>query len=281
MSGVREVIETFQVPLDPTKDFRLELPTRFLHDEPHRERVIQVWNKDVVATINSLCRARKSGFINRSLKRSVFQSGMENVCKDFSRKTDNIIVQFQQSEETDQHHHHRKTVTYSLVLTRLSAVTQHVRSARACVAEIPVNPLTQPAVQAELVTTTAFGEQGTTSSSTAVPTTTDGDAPTMRQPEAIPFAHSEIISTHVPIIEYMDDDDNQPYVNPPVASQVTALVQDQDEEMSTIDEHHPRIVSDRDSRRSPLERMQELESIKGFLTEAEYTAKRQAILESI
>lgn len=253
MSGVREVVETFHVPLDPTKDFRLALPRRFLQDEPHQQRVIEVWNKDVVPTINNLCRARKSGFINRSLKRSVFQTGMENVCKDFSRKTENISVQFKQSEESDQYHHNRKIITYSLIFTRLTAVSQDIRNARYCVAEIPVNPLRLPAVQAEYVATAEQQEMAPSST-------------------AIPSAHSEIISTHVPIIEYTEEDDEQLYVNPPVAAQVTAIVE-QDEEM-----HH---ISDRESRRSPLERMQELESIKTYLTQAEYTAKRQAILDGI
>ena len=39
MSGVREVIETWHVPLDPTKNFHLALPERFLQDESRRERL--------------------------------------------------------------------------------------------------------------------------------------------------------------------------------------------------------------------------------------------------
>lgn len=275
MSGLREVIETFQVPLDPTKDFRLALPHRILQDEPHRERVVEIWNKDVVPTINNLCRARKSGFINRSLKRSIFQTGMENVCKDFSRKTDNISVQCQASQETDQYHHSRKILTYCLIFTRLSAVTQRVRNARFCVAEIPTNPHSVPAVQAEFVTTsttTTANEQQQQLSSLGTLSMVDHAA----ELSMIPCAHSEIISTHVPIVV----DSEQAYVNPPVASQVIALVEQEDEEYESMRMQFHNI-NDRDSRRTPLERMQELESIKTFLTQTEYSAKRQAILDSI
>ena len=59
------------------------------------------------------------------------------------------------------------------------------------------------------------------------------------------------------------DHDYSVQVNPPVAM---AVLQPEGED----DEH-----------RSALERMQELDSIKSYLTETEYATKRQAILDSI
>ena len=268
------MIETYHVPLNPCKEFRLPLPTRFLPDESHRDRVVEVWNQDVIPKINHLCRARKSGFINRSLKRSVFQSAMDNVCKDFSRRTDNINVEFRQETERDQYHPNRKSIKYSLVFTKLSAVTNNLRSARYCVAEIPQNPNTMPAVEAEFVTTTEEdggggdrAAQGDTSGPSAIPS----------ERQAIPFAHSEIVATTVPIQYQVETT----YVNPPVASEVTATVEEEDELLEDLRSIRNLTNSDRDSQRSAFDRMQELESIKAFLTEEEYSTKRQAILDSI
>eukprot|EP00977_Amphora_coffeiformis_P019911 scaffold7615_cov158-Amphora_coffeaeformis.AAC.1 len=223
MSGVREVIETLHVPLDPSKDFRLDIPTRFLHEESDRDRIFDIWRKDVIPTINNLCRARKSGFINRTLKR----------------------------EESNQYHHNRKTITYSLIFTKLSHATTGLRETRYCVAEIPENPNHAQAVEAEFVAT----------ADEAVPSSTLC---------SIPSAYSEIVSTLVPI-EYRYD----PYINPPVAAEVRAIADEDD------DTQEPMVVSDRDIQRSALERMQELESIKVYLTESEYMAKRQSIMDSI
>ena len=259
MSGVREVIETWHVPLDPTKNFHLALPERFLQDESRRDRLEDIWNNDVVPAINRFCRVRKSGLINRTLKRSVFASNMDNVCHDFSRRPENFTVQFQCTEESRQNHPNRKVITYSLIFTRLTPVVNNLRQARYCVAEIPDNPHMQPTAEAERV-------EPTEDSST------------------LPTAHSEIVATSVPI-----ERGCEPYWNPPVACEVTAIVEDEDVQQHPLPNngiHDNRDVamitgSDCDTRKSALERMEELESIKSYLTQEEYTNKRQAILNSI
>ena len=255
MSGVREVVETFYVPLDTTKDFRLDIPTRFLNEESHRDRIFDIWRNDVIPAINRLCRARESGFINRALKRSVFQSGMENVCKGFSRETDNINVESRQTEESNQYRPNRKTLSYSLIFTKLSPVATGLRETRYCVAEIPENPNNVETVEADFVATTdTVGTQASGSTSWC----------------SVPSAYSEIVATSVPIGYQYDS-----YIDPPVAAYVRAMVDEDD------DTQEPVLISDREIQRSALERMQELESIRMYLTESEYTAKRQSILDSI
>lgn len=268
------MVETFHVPLDPTREFRQPLPPRWVRDESDAGRVTDIWTRDVLPKINALCR-KKTGFIHRSLQRSVFQSAMDNACKDFSRRTDNIHVAFtQQSTETEQYHpHHRKSCSYGLILTKLSPVTGNLRHERYCVAEIPQNPLTAPAVEAELVVRTTTAQDGSSCTGAGNDDNADGD-------ETLPMAYSEIIATSIPIAYHHDDEDDDDAGNrPPFA---TALVEENDDDddddvpMSVTPTH-----SGRDGQRSASERMHELESIRRFLTDDEYAAKRQAILESI
>ena len=168
-------------------------------------------------------------------------------------------------EESHQYHHNRNTMPYSLIFTRLSPVTAGLRETRYCVAEIPENPNNAQAVEAEFVATADDGEHQQYISGAG-----SSRIGTSASWQYIPSAYSEIVATSVPI-EYRND----PYINPPVAAEVTAIVDDDD------DNHEPMVVSDRDSQRSALDRMQELQSIRMFLTESEYTVKRQSIMDSI
>jgi hypothetical protein len=152
MSAVRQVINTYFIPVNPKQDFCATLPSHFLADEPQHARIAHIWETTVRTAINLLCRARKSRMIHHSTKRAVFQSGMENVCTDFSRKTEVVKVEFQQRAAAVPKNPYRVNrptnakvkMTYRLLVTKLSVIPESLRH----VAEIPGRI---PEVVAELV----------------------------------------------------------------------------------------------------------------------------------
>jgi hypothetical protein len=260
MSAVRQVIDTYFIPVDPKQDFCATLPSHFLADEPQHARIADIWETTVRTTINLLCRARKSRMIHPSTKRAVFQSGMERVCTDFSRKTEVVKVEFQQRAAAvpkNSHRVNRRTnaqvkTTYRLLVTKLSAIPESLRHVRQnYVAEIPERI---PEVVAELV----VGAQSPAHAA------------------AIPSVAVEYIDSRTYVapplavaLRYQE-----PYVSPPVAS--AAVVDDElDDEEEATTATSLRLPS------SALERMRELDSITGFLSEVEYERKREAIINSI
>jgi len=144
----------------------------------------------------------------------------------------------------------------------LSPITDEQRNARSCVAEIPI-PVQE--VEAEFVGTAEIS----CFAGPAVSESFTGDFDGF--PSGAPSSPSvEIFATNA--VSVMQFEDATHDANPPLASDVVEIVEDDDLGM----------VSDsRDSQRSVLDRMKELESIRSLLSEAEYTTKRQAILDSI
>eukprot|EP00977_Amphora_coffeiformis_P022744 scaffold11442_cov177-Amphora_coffeaeformis.AAC.2 len=262
MAAVRQVIDNFEISLDLSKDFAACLPPGFLEDEPHRERLMDIWNRDVQKAISDLFRTRRNSVLmNRHTKKAVFESAMENICVDFSRRAENVNVHFVPSF-TVNGVSSRRIKTYYLKVTKLSPITDEQRNARSCVAEIP---LPTEEVEAEFVGTveiSGFTEPVISESSSSARDFSDFSS------GAVPSAPVEIlVTTAASVVQYEDAIHD---VNPPLASEVMAIVEDDDPETVTDYSH-----------RAALDRMKELESIKLFLSEVEYTAKRQAIVDSI
>jgi len=251
--AVREVRDQLVVNLDPRKEFSLSLPRRFFKDEPDREKILELWGAFSVS-VNKLCRTRTSILSNHYSKKAVFNSGMENLCADFSRRTENFKIQFEELQNGK---------SYRILLLILSPIPEQVRNAgRQILAEIPERE-TEATEPAEFL---AYGEGD---QQISVPAEIVWEPPTTftsylrtnyRQQQAV-LAQARV--------------ENVPYVtaasggmeNPPMAHEVATIA-------STTETAAA-------GRRSALERMQELETIKGYLTEAEYSEKRRAILDSV
>jgi len=128
------------------------LPSRMLRHEPPRtrERAMDLWTSHVVETVASLIRTRNSRSINKYTRRVVFHSGMEKLCSDFNRITENVKVEFRIDEGDEgegakvrswkrlvQGRRRKKPkLRYSLEMCRLSPIAESVRNAPSCTAEI-------------------------------------------------------------------------------------------------------------------------------------------------
>mmetsp|Transcript_113977 Transcript_113977/g.170467 ORF Transcript_113977/g.170467 Transcript_113977/m.170467 type:complete len:247 (-) Transcript_113977:59-799(-) len=139
MSGIRKVLETFDIPVDPKRKFTANLPIHLLENEPRRLVAKEMWDTQVCKAINVACRARKSWGVNKHVKRIVFRSAMEKICGFFNLRTENLKVQFRQQQQQDSSRTHRtgKRITYNLHVIRLSDIRANVRNARYVTAEIP------------------------------------------------------------------------------------------------------------------------------------------------
>ena len=281
MSAVRHVLNVSYIILDPEKTFNATLPPTFLVDEPRAARLTEIWNRDVRETVNDIFRFRRSARMNRNLRKTIFEGRLHGVCDDFSRRTENVKVYFQKAVRVNAVLRKKETELRFRV-TQLTPLDPSQRNVAFCLAEIP-QPM--PEVQAELVGTT--DDEGTAIADNAAAAVT---------------ARTEIVSESAFRVAsgYNDNgDDGEDYiVNPPLASEVTAIVEDEVEtddndpgEEPTIASATATSLSSEDytsqsiitpsSERSALGRMQELESIRAFLSDEEYRLKRKDILDSI
>ena len=259
MAAVRQVVEEFRIPLDYKKEFRLSLPPRFLQDES--DRVVELWNGTFHKTVNSLCQSRRSSAILTATKRIVFASGMENVCKDFSRRTLNLKVEFEQVLIGTPRNPQK--ALYHLRIVKLTPIAEEVRQAgRSIVAEIPEREVE---ARAEIIGTVELPNHHRPSE---VPHVLSIDTPGAAVARSAPRAH--VIAPSAPV-EFQGE---SAFSNPPVASAVTVSPDDSDSDDSNDNENSKRAPSLR-------ERMQELETIKEFLSQEEYATARRKIIESI
>jgi len=238
MSAVREVVNELVIPLDPKhlKDFKTDIPIPFVETEPDIAKVLDLWTNSFRPSLNKLWHLRRSAFGNHVQKKAVFKSGVENLCADFSRRTENIKVQIEVIGQGD---------AYNLKIVKLSIVPESIRNARSILAEIPGDFLHE--AEAHLLAQEGEAQRDNTAES---------DEPEEAEvlysfqdngyegPSTTTFAQLSVA---------------QEVVVPATTSPVLAV----------------------GSRKPALERMQELESIKQFLTVSEYASKKQAILDSI
>jgi len=139
-AALRQVVQRYEMELDIRRQFKDLIPDECLAGESsyERQRIIRLWASFIIS-VNELCKTRRSKIVKKSLRKAVFHSGMENLCRNFSRRQENINVQFRSDEEDH---------SYRLVLTILSPVPNSCRhSGRWFVAEIPL-----PEAEAEFVT---------------------------------------------------------------------------------------------------------------------------------
>jgi len=143
--AVRVVVDRYVIRLDLNqKTFQQPIPLHFIDREPDRERLVDLW-QNFADGLNKIFRnRRRAALSNGHMRKTVFESAMENICKDFSRRTVNIKVGFAKlSTEA------KKKKQYVLNLTKLSDIPDNCRHVHeSFVAEIP--PREQEA-DAELV----------------------------------------------------------------------------------------------------------------------------------
>jgi len=179
------------------------------------------------------------------MRRTAFRLGMEKICSDFSRRNENIKVELHHRKPKNTLPFQKRNTTYILRLMKFSDIPNYIRDARFFNAEIP-----DCVREAQAREVREHDE--------------DMDLNPAVVAEVVP---AEIITEreftregrHVQFVE------PENYSDAPLASEV-ALV-DEDET--------PR------QQRTVLERMQELETIRSYLSEGEYLSKRNEILESI
>lgn len=280
MAGMREVVRMCDIPLDPKVEFCVALPRRFVDEEPDGDRILETWEL-FGKVANNLYRTRRSFFTNKHLRRIGFHMGMEKICSDFSRRTENIKIEF----------HHRKSAKpprktrYWLRIVKLSDIVQDVRNARQyCMAEIPIR---EHEAQAHLVGDApssssasqqqVLEEQGNTNNANLPPT-------------VVPVEIIEDSRDHAGVrgrphdtTMLLDDEPQDYYANAPIASEVVAIHADDnghDNESISFSSTNQQRQAGRETK-TALQRMQELESIRMFLTAEEYSTKRLAILDSI
>lgn len=137
MTAVRQVVKRHEVELDPRKEFKERIPNSLLfHELPHdRQRIHRLWGQFTIS-VNALCKTRRNILINKHIRKAVFDSGMERLCKDFSRRNMHVKVEWKNVSNK----------FYRLVLIRMSVVPDSCLNRQWFVAEIP-----QPVAQAELV----------------------------------------------------------------------------------------------------------------------------------
>ena len=250
--ALRVVVDEFVIGLNPRDDFTATIPAPFLEREPDRELIVELW-ENFRSAVNAACRIRRFVLANRHARRAAFTSGMENLCADFSRRTENVKVNFEARPRRDQQ--------YSLRVVKLSDIPESCRNVQqSFVAEIPPREIE---VQAQFI---SYADEEYQQEQPRVLQSTEEDASVVRTVPVEVFYEPPSSSTTrpIPAAAAQQQQQNSDYVNPPVAFVATAVPQ-------TAAQLH----------QSALVRMQELESIKGFLSELEYTTKRRAILDSI
>lgn len=128
-TAVRQVVKRVELELDPRTEFQGRFPESLLANEcstDERRRIHHQWAL-LVESINELCKTRRNIMVNKHIRRTVFDSGMTNLCRGFSRRHLNLKVEFKNHNHT----------SYKLEIVRLSSVPDASLTSRACVAEIP------------------------------------------------------------------------------------------------------------------------------------------------
>jgi hypothetical protein len=267
MSGVRQVVRLHDIPLDPKEGLRMAIPRQFLDQEPDPQRILEMWEKFVKVT-NDLCRTRRSRLSNKHWKRAAFLNGMEKICLDFSRRTQNVKVEFHHRKEAKQS---RPKTKYSVKIVRLSDIHANVLNpGQSYIAEIPEREQEAQEAHAQLVGDDPYSNY------------TDPNLP----PTAIPVEIIEDSLDHRRGVRQQDTTvhmmlEPQSYTNAPLTSEVVAIDTNDDDDTSSISCPPSNSSNTNRQQKTVLQRMQELDSIRSFLTVEEYTTKRQAILDSI
>lgn len=300
MAGVRQVIDTCEVPFDHKRKFDVELPVHMMGFEPRRQRIEDIWNRNVIKAINNICRARRAMDVDKTLKRTVFSSGVGNILQDFNRMTENIKVELIAHNLPAQRTlrgSRKKSSKYSLKITRLSDIPESSRNARYyCAAEIPPLPVE---ARAELVGT---ADDVTQQLVQVIPEESDslrvghanGGGRHVQQGPANPApATAPVVEDAVAVVtdclsdSVLSAHSNEFVILPVTGSEAIAVFQE-DVTATAVSgteeiENLPVVqaTAHETGTRSVLERMQDLDSIQTYLTEDEYVAKRQAILQSI
>lgn len=254
--AMRQTILQRSAQFDPhsKKDFRLSIPEPFLQNEPNPERILRLW-KNFESNVNRICKASKW---KSHIRETIIRTSMEKCCLDFSRCTETLKIRFETT--TRRTGSHKTKTSYQLNFVQLSGIPEACRDVQFCAAEIPVTP--QEAV-AELVST-MYPQSSTTPSVEA------------RQRQTVP---PQAFATHISTVRQVSFDTDVPVETVNVSLLPTI------QRSSNYHDRHLHLpvamAAPVAEPSSALERMQELESIKSFLTTAEFSAKRQAILDCI
>lgn len=265
--ALRGIEDTFSIRFDPRKEFSCSIPQGFLEYETDTKRIERIWI-DFLSSMSQVCKSRQALFQNKHFKKNIFLSAMEKLCKDFSMRTESVKVSFEYRKLG-------KEKIYLLKFTKLTEIPEFCRNIQFCVAEIPPTEMQayaqfvsmadvdtrdryNPEVRVEAVLDVSNGNSSEVNNAQTTSVEDWGTtASSIRSMSTI---------TSQPLQNQQRQEANHEYdINPPIA----IAVAEETMEVSVPTE------------RSAFERMQELESIKCYLTEIEFSTKRQAILDSI
>ena len=149
MSLVRRLVDQKEIEFHPKETFHAQcLPTRFLEFESDKQRIWSSW-KDFVRVANTISKSyRQRGLAvalmaltnkkqHKLYKEQVFQTGMENVCHEFSRKTESLKLSFEVREKIIYYENKKKKRTFWLKFKKYNAMPDECRNVPFWVAEIP------------------------------------------------------------------------------------------------------------------------------------------------
>lgn len=111
----------------------MKIPVRLLdQDTSERAHVLGLWEQ-VEKAASCACEARYNFMVNKTHRRAVFNSQMDKLCKEFSRRTENLKVIFAATRRPYQ----PDKENYQLKFLQLTDIPESCRNARSCPAEIP------------------------------------------------------------------------------------------------------------------------------------------------
>ncbi|CAB9520565.1 expressed unknown protein [Seminavis robusta] len=289
MSAMREIENEWVLDLDTKKmaamsatDFMvsLALPETFLAGEPEANHasVLRLWTS-FCAKVREYVKAKHSimQVQNRRYRKAVFHSTMENLCLQFSRRTETLKVRLIVHDKATTG---SGKTTYQLKIVRLSDIPDECRNVQFCTAEIPPSEMQ---AYAEFVQTTPNNVVITGRNATAIQvqpavvlsdsTDTSSSVVTLEEDQGgLVWSTRSLDNVVVAATAEVEDIHNLHYINPPIAMAVAEI-----QSQPAV----PPAAAAATQSKTVLERMQELESIKPFLSETEYQTKRQAILDGI
>ena len=185
MSAIREIRDCIVLDLD-TKNAKnildVRLPLDYLNSEPDMDRVQSLWTK-FLQRVREACKTRHamSLFANQRYRRTVFGVQMENICEDFSRRTETIKVRFlvvtnSNANGNANNKKHKQHDNYQIKILHLTDIPDACRNVQFCVAEIPSpsssSSLWYPSIPVAVVAELLPNLDETTSHSTSTSTTT-------------------------------------------------------------------------------------------------------------
>lgn len=262
--SVRNVVDQVVFQINPNVRFEESFPPKMLcvynNDQRIYQRLLEMWNKILVA-MNRLRKMRMNPLIRQSYRMVVYKSAMENLCKQFSESFEDIKMKFYAGTiGTNRGSGGSGRLLHRLVLIRLSPAPDNCRG-QSILAEIP-----QPEIEVE-----------------ATPYNNNSNSNGYNTHQE----HESITVTAIDVLESRVYPLSAPSMESSYTASPSTLRYCNTDEMETVQlavAHPVEIITNpptNGSQNQALQRMEQLESIKRYLTNEEFNRKRLEIISSL